>query len=130
MDRSALSILVVDDVNSMRVQVREILKSLGFSRIWVSAGVEDAKLKLEVDPVHLVVADWHMPGASGLELLHYVRANPNLEQVAFVFLTGESTREAVVNAIRAGVDDFIIKPATMTQIQSKVFNVLIKKGYL
>jgi len=130
MDRNELSILIVDDVNSMRVQVKEILKSLGFTRIWISANVADAQLKLEVDTVHLVVADWHMPGASGLELLHYVRANPRLEGVGFVMLTAESTRDLVVNAIKAGVDDFILKPATPAQIQSKVFNVLIKRRFI
>jgi two-component system chemotaxis response regulator CheY len=130
MNRTDLSILVVDDVNSMRVQVREILKSLGFTKVWVSASADDAIVKLSVDPVHLIVADWHMPGKSGLELLHFVRANPELEHVAFVFLTGESTRDGVIQAIQAGVDDFIIKPATISQIQAKVFNALIKRNLL
>jgi two-component system chemotaxis response regulator CheY len=122
-----INVLVVDDVNAMRVNIRELMKSAGFRSVKVAAGVEEAKPLLEAEPIHLVLADLHMEPLTGLDFLHYVRAHPLYKSVPFVMVTAENTKEHVIGAITAGVDDYIMKPFTAVQLQNKVYTVLQRK---
>jgi two-component system chemotaxis response regulator CheY len=128
--REEVGVLVVDDVQAMRTQIRDIVKESGFKKVRVAASGEEAKIALSAEPVHLVLADWKMEPLDGLGLLKFVRNHPSLKDVAFIMVTAETTKERVIEAIQAGVDDYIVKPLTVAQIQSKVFGVLIKKKVL
>jgi two-component system chemotaxis response regulator CheY len=68
-----------------------------------------------------------MEPCDGLELLRHVRKDPNFKAIAFVLITAESTKERVIEAIKSGVDDYLIKPLTRVQIETKVYSVLLKK---
>jgi two-component system chemotaxis response regulator CheY len=127
MVRDEVGILVVDDVNAMRVQIRELLKTVGFGRIQVASNGLEAKQILEMDSFQLILADWQMEPTDGLELLKYVRAHPEFKHIAFMMVTAESTKEGVVQAIQAGVDDYLIKPLTADQMQLKVYGLLTRK---
>ena len=122
-----INVLVVDDVNAMRVNIRELLKSVGFRMVKVASSVEEAKPILETDAFHLVLADLHMEPLSGLDFLQYVRAHPFYKSVPFVMVTAENAKENVIAAITAGVDDYIMKPFTAVQLQNKVYAVLQRK---
>jgi DNA-binding response OmpR family regulator len=76
---------------------------------------------------HLVLCDWHMSPTDGMELLKFVRAHPTYGAAPFIMVTAESTKEQVVEAIKQGVDEYIVKPLTPDQIQGKVFGVLTRK---
>lgn len=128
--REEVEILVVDDVNSTRVQVKQLLADQGFRKIALCAHGEEAKLHIASYPVHLIICDWHMEPTNGIEFLKYVRGETRIAEVAFLMLTGEGTKERVVQAIQSGVDDYLLKPLTPAQIQSKVFGVLLKKKVL
>lgn len=121
------NILVVDDVNTMRSQIKELLKGFGFQNITTVANGEEAKVALHAGPIHLVLCDWHMEPTDGMALLKYVRAHPQMKSIAFLMVTAESTQELVVQAIKGGVDDYLIKPLTRGQIETKVYTVLLKK---
>lgn len=127
MEVEEVSILVIDDVNSMRIQIKELLRSFGFRKISAVGNGEEAKILIEIDSFHLILADWRMEPTNGLELLKYVRNHPSCKKVAFLMVTAEGTKEKVVEAIQAGVDDYLVKPLTLAQIQNKVFRLLIKK---
>jgi len=130
MTKEEIFILVVDDVNSMRVQIKELLKLFGFKNIHLEDGVEKSKLAIEMEKFHLILCDWHMGTTSGLDFLEYVRAHPEYRTVPFIMITAESTKERVLAAVKAGVDDYLLKPLTMEQIQNKISGVLIKKKVL
>jgi two-component system, chemotaxis family, chemotaxis protein CheY len=119
--REEVGILVIDDVNAMRVQIRELLKSAGFKRITLASNGDEAKQLIECGKYHLVLSDWHMAPTDGMELLKYLRAHPDYKDIAFIMVSAENTRERVVEAIKAGTDDYLIKPLTPVQIESKVF---------
>jgi two-component system chemotaxis response regulator CheY len=53
-----------------------------------------------------------------------------MKGIAFIMVTGESTKERVVEAVQAGVDDYVVKPFTMVQVQGKMLNVLKKRKLL
>jgi two-component system chemotaxis response regulator CheY len=128
--REDVAILVVDDVQAMRTQIREMLKESGFKKVRVAANGEEGKIALSSEPTQLVLADWKMEPLDGMGLLKFVRSHPTLKDMAFIMITAETTKERVVEAIQSGVDDYIVKPLTIAQIQSKVYGVLIKKQVL
>ena len=121
------NILVVEDVNSMRIQIKDLLKAFGFKNIITVGNGEEAKAELVSKTYHLVLADWHMEPTNGMDLLKFVRSNPSLKEMAYLMITAETTKERVVEAIKAGVDDYLIKPLTRAQIETKVYSVLLKK---
>ncbi len=128
--RDEVGILVVDDVNTMRVQIKDLLKSFGFRNIHLAGGGEEGKAMLERQSIHLILCDWHMSPTDGLDFLKYVRAHDLHKSTAFIMVTAESTKERVVEAIKSGVDDYLVKPLTPAQIQTKVYGVLLRKQVL
>ncbi len=121
-------IIVVDDVNAMRVQVREMLKNMGFEQVAIAQNGEEAKRLMENERFDLVIADWQMEPTNGIELLKYLRAHPQYSKIPFAMLTAESVKEKVVEAVQAGIDDYLVKPVTPIQVQNKVLALLMRKG--
>jgi two-component system chemotaxis response regulator CheY len=127
MDAEHVEILVVDDVQAMRVQIAHILKELGFRRISLAMSGEEAWTALNQRTFHLVICDWYMSPTDGLELLKKVRASFELKNIAFVLVTAENTVEKVKVALLSGVDDYVVKPVTSKQLGEKVARVLVRK---
>jgi two-component system chemotaxis response regulator CheY len=124
-----LSVLVVDDVNTMRTQLKEIMRSIGIQKVLGVSNGEEAKLVLETENIHLVVCDWHMSPTDGLEVLKFLRSHPTLgKTVGFLMLTAEGTKEKVLVAIQAGVDDYVMKPVSPAQVLAKIQNVMKKRN--
>ena len=128
--RDEVKILVVDDVNTMRVQIKDLLKHFGFRKITLAASGEAAKASLNAGGFDLILCDWHMSPGDGMEFLLYIRSHADFKSVPFIMVTAESTKELVLQAIRSGVDDYLIKPLTIMQIQNKVYGVLLRKQVL
>src|SRR5687768_14791022 len=128
--RDEIQILVVDDVNTMRVQIKDLLKGLGFQKINTAGSGAEAQKALEEGPYHLVLCDWHMGPPDGMELLKFVRKSAKHKDTPFIMVSAESTKELVIEAIKSGVDDYLIKPLTVEQVQSKVYGVLLKRKVL
>jgi two-component system chemotaxis response regulator CheY len=120
-------ILVVDDYLLTRDMVRSILIGLGFTRVATVENIAHAKIKLVDDTYDLVICDWNMPNGSGLELLQFLRSDPKYTKVPFIMLTAEAYRENVVEAMRAGVSEYISKPFTGQVLAEKIDLVLGNK---
>lgn len=125
-----LHVLVADDVNAMRVQIRDLLKGVGFEKVHLVSSGQEALDTLSRHNMHLILSDWRMEPMGGVDLLKAVRNHPQYHNLAFVLVTAESAKDHVVQAIQAGVDDYLVKPLTVEAIQSKVFKTLIKRGFL
>lgn len=125
-----IQVVICDDVNAMRVQIKELLKSVGFEHVHLTTNGQEAIGALDQMPVHLVLCDWKMSPVDGMELLSYIKQHPKHNAVAFLMVTGETSKELVIQAITAGVDDYIVKPLTSESIQSKVLQTLKKKGVI
>ena len=125
-----LNVLVIDDVQSLRVQLREMIKALGIKKVTVAANGEEAKQAIELEKYHLIVADWCMAPTDGMEFLKYIREHHEMAGVPFIMLTGENTKERVFKAISEGVDGYLMKPVTPAQLQKTIYDLLLKKGVL
>ena len=127
MSLAELPVLVAEDVNSTRFQIRDVLKECGFRKIALATSGEEAKAILQTEPISLILCDWYMSPTDGFEVLKFVRSHEKLKHIAFIMVTGESTKERVIDAIQNGVDDYLVKPLTTLQVQSKVFQILTKR---
>ena len=125
-----MKFLVVDDYSTMRKIVRNVLGQIGFGNIEEAGDGASALEKLKAGGYGLVISDWNMEPMSGLELLKNVRATGSLKETPFIMVTAEGTKEKVIEAIKTGVDDYLVKPLTLAQIQNKVYGVLLRKKIL
>jgi CheY-like chemotaxis protein len=128
---SKVSVLVVDDAPFIRDLVKKGLRNY-FPGIHIEDAVNGRKAQvlLERQAFDLVLCDWEMPEMSGLELLTWCRGQDNLKALPFIMVTSRGDKENVVQAIQAGVTDFIGKPFTNEQLLTKVKKALAKVGKL
>jgi len=125
-----IKVLVVDDVAAVRMNFWVLLRQAGFRQIMACEGTGQAMDLLAQHQFHLVVADYHMGALSGVDLLNYIRGSSQFKDMGFVMVTAETTKDRVVEAIKAGVDDYLIKPLGVAQIQDKILGVLFKRRLL
>src|SRR5436853_7527887 len=101
----SMSVLVVDDYNTMIRIIRNLLKQLGFENIDDASDGSAALNKMRSKKYGLVISDWNMEPMSGYELLRQVRADPKLATTAFIMLTAESKTENVIPAKNGGLNN-------------------------
>ncbi len=118
-----ISILIVDDYNTMRRIVRNLLKQLGFENADEAADGTEAFKKMQEKSYGLVVSDWNMQPMTGLELLKLVRADAKLKDTPFIMVTAESKPENVIIAKQAGVSNYIVKPFNAETLKQKMMSV-------
>src|SRR5499427_3937248 len=119
LDRS-MSVLVVDDYNTMIRIIRNLLKQIGFQDIDDAADGTAALTKLREKKYGLVISDWNMEPMTGYELLKEVRADPGLSKTPFIMVTAESKTENVIAAKKAGVNNYIVKPFNAQTLKTKI----------
>ncbi len=123
-----MKILVVDDFSTMRRIVKNILKQLGYENIDEAEDGVQAYSKLKNGGFGFVVSDWNMPNMDGIELLKKVRSDPELKDMPFLMVTAEAEKEKVVEAIKAGVNNYIVKPFTAEVLKEKMDKIFEKLG--
>lgn len=123
-----VSVLVIDDVNAVRIQIGDMMRGYGFRNIIQAGNAERGKEILEEEKINLVLCDWHMEPTNGMDLLTHMRSHNSFDTIAFIMVTAESTKDLVLEAIAAGVDDYLIKPLTPGKIEERIGNVLKKRG--
>ncbi|EWC43210.1 response regulator [Pseudomonas stutzeri] len=128
---SKVSVLVVDDAPFIRDLVKKALRSQ-FPGIRIEDAVNGRKAQqmLTRERFDLILCDWEMPEMSGLELLTWCRAQDALKSAPFIMVTSRGDKENVVQAIQAGVSDFIGKPFSNEQLTGKVRKALGRAGKL
>ncbi len=128
---SKVSVLVVDDASFIRDLVKKGLRD-HFPGIQIEEAINGRKAQqmLARQPFDLILCDWEMPELSGLELLGWCREQESLKTTPFIMVTSRGDKENVVQAIQAGVSDFIGKPFSNDQLTTKVRKALSRAGKL
>jgi two-component system chemotaxis response regulator CheY len=119
-----IRILVVDDLEAMRMSVCSILKHLGFNRVLEAPDGHTALDIIRSSPVGLVIADLDMPGMDGIELLQSVRSDAEHSDLPVLFMTGEADKTRVLEAAKAGVNDYVLKPFSVAVLDQKIRKIL------
>jgi two-component system chemotaxis response regulator CheY len=120
---TSMKVLVVDDFATMRRIVKGVLKQLGFSNIVEAEDGTAALDALKKEKVGLIVSDWNMPKMTGLDLLKAVRSDEGLKETPFIMVTAEGQKENVIEAVKAGVSNYIVKPFTPETFSEKLEKV-------
>lgn len=123
-----MKILVVDDFSTMRRIVKNLLRQLGFVNIEEAEDGAQAYTKLKKGGFGFIVSDWNMPNLDGLGLLKKVREDDELKELPILMVTAEAEKEKVVQAIQAGVNNYIVKPFTGEVLKEKMDKIFEKLG--
>ena len=115
-----MKILVVDDMSTMRRIVKNIMKQLGFANVEEAENGQDALEKLRASSFGFVISDWNMPVMTGIDLLRAIRADGTLKTIPVLMVTAEAQKENLIEAIQAGVSNYIVKPFTAEVLQEKM----------
>lgn len=123
---SSLTVLVVDDQQTIRSLARIGLQELGVGEVVEAEDGEDALkvLLTRKSPVSLIISDYNMPKFNGLSLLRAVRAHGPISKTAFIMLTGRADKAMVLSAVEHGVNNYLIKPFTTETLKEKIEAVL------
>lgn len=117
-------VLVVDDVPSARKVVSRLLQRLGLTNIVEANCGDEALRQIQTGDVSLVISDWNMPSMDGLTLLNKLRDETDGAQVPFILITSSADRDEVIQAFKAGISDYIVKPFNGETLGRKVESVI------
>lgn len=116
----SMKVLVVDDMVTMRRIVKNILNQLGFGNVDEAENGQEALQKLRADTFGFVVSDWNMPIMTGIEMLRAIRADEKLKTIPVLMVTAEAQQNNLIEAVQAGVSNYIVKPFTAETMQEKI----------
>ncbi len=119
----SMKILVVDDMVTMRRIVKNILKQLGFGNVDEAENGQEALQKLKADTFGFVVSDWNMPVMTGIDMLRAIRADEKLKAIPVLMVTAEAQQSNLIEAVQAGVSNYIVKPFTAETMQEKIAKI-------
>lgn len=122
-----MRILVVDDFATMRRIIKNLLHDLGFDNITEADNGVNALNTLKNQRIDFMILDWSMPEMDGLTLLKKVRADENLKNLPILMVTAEARKEMIIEAAKAGVNGYIVKPFTANTLQEKINQVFESK---
>jgi two-component system chemotaxis response regulator CheY len=120
-----MTILIVDDSRLMRNIVKNCFDLLKIPCQYIEAGTgKEALMRLQSQPVNLVLLDWNMPEMSGIEFLKRVRAIDKYKTLPIIMVTSEGAKYNVIEALKHGATDYIIKPLSQKYLKEKVFKII------
>jgi two-component system chemotaxis response regulator CheY len=119
--RVTRTILVVDDSRIMRNIVKNTFSELKIPCEFLEAGNgKEALYQLQNHKVHLILLDWNMPELSGIDFLKRIRALPIYKDLPIIMVTSEAAKYNVIEALKTGASDYIIKPVNERIFMEKI----------
>lgn len=120
-----MKLLVVDDSSTMRRIIKNTLQRLGYEDILEAEhGVEAWNLLDTQEGIDVLITDWNMPEMNGLDLVKKTRADTRYEDIPIIMVTTEGGKAEVITALKAGVNNYIVKPFTPQVLKEKLEAVL------
>jgi len=123
-----IKILIVDDFSTMRRIIKNLLRDLGYTNTSEADDGNTALPMLQSGSFDLLVTDWNMPGMQGIDLLKAVRADPKLSALPVLMVTAEQKKEQIIEAAKAGVNGYIVKPFTAATLKEKLDKIFERLG--
>ncbi len=123
----SMSILIVDDMKSMRLTIRKMLQNLKIGKNLRFA--ENGKEGLEIlnnTNCDIAIIDWNMPVMNGIEMLERIRKNPAIRDLSVIMVTAESQRDIVSEVAETEIDAYLLKPLTLSALDEKIRAVVNK----
>lgn len=119
-----MKILILDDTPTMRIIVSGMLQDLGFGAIVQAENTQQAKVLLFAEKPALILADWNMPGRTGIEFVRYLRSDEAHEHLPLVMMTANNDPEQIHEALIAGASSYLVKPFSAIDLKSRIEEAL------
>jgi two-component system chemotaxis response regulator CheY len=123
-----MRILVVDDSPTMRRIVRIHLRALGLDAVVEADSGEAALARIRAGEADAVVADWAMPGMTGVELVRAIRGHAGTRDIPVLMVTGMGQQEDIEEAADAGVDGYVVKPFDVDTLRTRLQQALAHRA--
>ncbi len=115
-----MNILIVEDARDQRMLLSVVLRKKGHTVLEAEDGMQAFAMLQSQPDIRIVISDWMMPGMDGIELLQQVRKASGERYTYFILLTGKSDRQAVVEGMNNGADDFLVKPVNFEELDARL----------
>ena len=115
-----MRVLTVDDSATMRRIIKNQLKQSGVEDVDEASNGREALMLLDRRQYDLLITDWNMPEMCGLDLVMEVRRTEAIKSIPILMITTVSAKEDIVNALKAGVSNYVVKPFDAATLQAKV----------
>lgn len=119
-----MKILAVDDSATMRRIIKNHLKQAGFEDVDEAENGRAALALLARGQYDLLITDWNMPEMCGLDLVKEVRRSDPVKGIPILMVTTVSAKEDIVTALKAGVNNYIVKPFDAETLNTKITQVI------
>ena len=129
-----LKILLVDDFEMVRLMLRNALGDLGYTNVEEAEDGKQAMVKLVEansagEPYAFMFCDWNMPEMSGIDVIQACRKTREFANLPIVMVTAEAEQASVVQALKAGATDYVVKPIAPDVLERKVNKILNKLAF-
>ncbi|MGP1271773.1 MAG: response regulator [Phycisphaerales bacterium] len=121
-----MKILLVDDSKTMRNIQKSVLAQLGYTSVEEACDGQDALSKVGAFAPDLMLVDWNMPNMDGLTFVKTIRAQDKTTPI--IMVTTESEKSRVIEAIKAGVNNYVVKPFTPDVLSQRINETLSKRA--
>lgn len=118
-----LTVLVVDDSSVMRRIIRAHLQNLGITRVLEARDGREALKIIGREKIGLVLSDWCMQVMHGIEVLKRIRADDATRDLPFIMITAEAQPHLMLEAIKAKVSEYVVKPFTREDLRKSIEKV-------
>ncbi len=115
----AAKVLVVEDEEALAELLRYNLEAAGYNVVHATTG-EDAEVLITEEAPDLVILDWMLPAASGIEICRRLRARTDTRQVPIIMLTARSEEADRIRGLSTGADDYVVKPFSLPELMARV----------
>jgi two-component system chemotaxis response regulator CheY len=112
--------LIVDDSSTMRRIIINTLTKLGYESFLEAGNGREGLDRLVAGPVDLVITDWNMPEMNGIDFVRNLRATEQGKTVPILMVTTNAANDDVSEALRAGVNNYVVKPFTAETLKEKI----------
>jgi two-component system chemotaxis response regulator CheY len=123
-----MRVLVVDDFATMRKIVKNVLKQISIENVVEAENGKAALNVLKTEDVDLIISDWMMPEMTGIEFLKVCKEDDEKKKIPFIMVTAEGQKDSVMEAIKSGVDNYIVKPFTPEKLKEAIDRARARVG--
>ncbi len=115
-----MKVLVVDDFATMRKIIKNVLRQINVDNVVEAENGKHALDLLKKEEVDLIVSDWIMPEMTGIDFLKACKSDESIKKIPFLMVTAEAQKDCIMEAIKSGVDNYIVKPFTPEKLQGAI----------
>lgn len=120
-------IIIIEDSTHVASAIKDLVELMGHEARVAETGVQAHELLDQAPQPDLVMLDWMLPDAEGIDILRYIRSGA-LASVPVIMLTAKSELNSRLTGLEAGADDYVAKPFNVKELQARITAVIRRSG--